>query len=92
MTNLRNEIPCIDNNKSIIIAGDKGFKTSFDSIFQFAKKFTCFKHKKDNLSKYGSKGDCSVYYQCVTCTSNSNLQILESQYSVKGKKYMEKKT
>ena len=91
LTNLRNEIPCIDNNKSIIIAdGDKGFKTSFDSIFQFAKKNTCYKHKKDNLCKYGSKGDCSVYYQCVTCTSNSKLQFLKSQYSAKGGKYMEK--
>ena len=66
----------LDFNSSTFIAdGDKGFKTLFASIFCFAKKFSFFNHKKENLNKYGTKGDRAISYQCVIASSIISLSF-----------------
>lgn len=74
----------------VVVDQDKGFNAAFKRNFENASKFSCGKHKGDNLVKHGAKGDKAAYEQALRAPSAEALKNAKAEYSKKGSAYMAK--
>ena len=70
--------------------GDKGFLGACNKHYKSAKRFLCSRHKRDNLAKFGAKGDTSTYQKAIKARTIAEVEGLKMEYTPKGRIYMAK--
>ncbi len=69
----------VDGN-IFITNGDKGFASALKKSFLCAQKFSCSKHKGENLVKNGAKGELAIYMQALHARTPEELERWKGKY------------